>query len=208
MGKGLLIAPVAPTVAPRQELGLVAKYATGDVQWSLVGNASGGTIDQRTGVYRAGEVGDVTDIVSARDSLGNTAQMPVNVTAALILSPRATTVEPGGSVAFQVSAGCGKGYVEKGGSGGSIDHTLGVYTAGKRRRMDVVTVTDACGAVARATVILGRPGDPADIAVLPEGHGVDGNCSYAPMTPRKMPGSVGIVVGALLALLGLRRRRR
>ncbi|HET9155948.1 MAG TPA: hypothetical protein VFN91_04730, partial [Myxococcaceae bacterium] len=48
--------------------------------WSLTTNASGGTIDGSTGIYTAGPIPNVTDVVGVVDSLGNPGAVSVTVT--------------------------------------------------------------------------------------------------------------------------------
>jgi hypothetical protein len=209
VGKSIAITPAAPTIAPGRGVTFKGMYASGAVRWSLTMNNSGGAVNETTGEYLAGTTGDVTDVLRAEDDLGNTAETPITITSGLMLLPRATAAAPGDIVPFHAAHGCSKGYVfdlEKNGSGATIDPKSGVYKAGTKRYMDTVRVTDACGNVARSTVILGAQPDPVDIATLPEGHGVDGNCSYAPTTPREIPSSVALIIASALALLSLRRR--
>jgi hypothetical protein len=211
VGKSLAIAPAAPTLAPGRRVSFKGLYASGAIRWSLPMNNSGGAINETTGEYLAGARGDVTDVISAEDALGNISMTPISVTAGLMLLPRATQAAPGDTVAFYAAQGCGKGYVfdlEKNGSGATLDAKTGVYKAGTKLDSDTVRVTDECGNVALSTVRLGTEHEPAKVAPLPEGQGVDGNCSYSPTSPRRSPESLAWFVATGLALLGLRRRTR
>ena len=51
--------------------------------WTFVSNGSGAALNASTGVYTAGSTGSTTDVVSATDSLGNTAAVTITVTASV-----------------------------------------------------------------------------------------------------------------------------
>jgi hypothetical protein len=169
----IAILPLAATVAP---LGTVDFDASGGsstgLVWSFVTNASGGSLDPATGVYRAGSTGEVRDVVRVTDSLGNTMTAEINVTARLAVSPLVVTVPPKGSQLFTATGGAGSYSFSIGtnGSGGNVSSTGGAYTAGEQGGVtDVLVVRDANGATATATITVG-PGitlTPATPSVAP-----------------------------------------
>ena len=75
------IVPPAATVAPNGTLSFAATGGSGPYTWSLATNQSGATIDAATGAYVAGGV-EGADVVHVVDSLGDTADATVTVTAA------------------------------------------------------------------------------------------------------------------------------
>lgn len=83
VGDGVAITPATAEVRSGERQTFAARGGTNAAfEWSLTTNASGGSIDPSTGEYLAGPVGNVTDDVSVRDSLGNTASAAVTVIAA------------------------------------------------------------------------------------------------------------------------------
>ncbi|MES1205573.1 MAG: Ig-like domain-containing protein, partial [Pseudomonadota bacterium] len=175
VGSGVSLDPPTTTAPPK---GAVVFTATGGVGsgyvFSVTSNLSGGSIDA-AGRYRAGPVGNVTDVVSASDALGNQAMATIQVSAPVTLSSTATTSPPRGTLTFTASGGSGTGVVfalSASASGGSINASTGVYTAGATPLVtDVVTATDSLGNVASATVQVG-PGvslTPNAPAAAPQG---------------------------------------
>ncbi len=79
----LVLAPPSATVVPR---GTVTFAASGGSEtgyvYTLATNASGGSIGGGSGVYVAGAIPDVTDVVQVTDSLGETDTSDVMVTGA------------------------------------------------------------------------------------------------------------------------------
>ncbi len=77
------ISPVTASVAPTGSQTFSASGGSGGsgYTWSLVTNASGGSVNASTGAYTAGPTGNVTDVVQVTDSLGNTATASVTVMA-------------------------------------------------------------------------------------------------------------------------------
>ena len=152
--------------------GVAGGSGTGFV-WSMQSAPSGGGITG-AGQYQAGLTGNVTDIVSVVDSLGNSATATVTVTAAISIKPPSASVAPNGPVAFTASGGTGKYFftLQTSASGGSIASGTGAYVAGPTPNVtDVVQVVDTNGATATAKVTVG-PGVtimPANPAVAPLG---------------------------------------
>jgi subtilisin family serine protease len=203
---GVSLAPSAPTVAPRGGLWLEAEGGSGaGYVWSFVTNASGGSIVSYTstaGVYEAGPVGGVTDVVEVADSLGNRAAANVEVTAGISITPSSPTVAPLSSVELAAAGGSGEGYIwlfSVDESGGSIDPTSGAYRAGpKGDAVDLVYVIDSLGnrASVDVTVTPAVPSPPP--ADDPGGCGCrnDGG------------GGASLALAAALFLVAQRRARR
>ena len=75
-----LITSTAATVTPGQSTTLTAAGGSNTgITWSIATNASGGSIVASTGVYTAGSKPNVTDIVQATDSLGDSSTQAVTV---------------------------------------------------------------------------------------------------------------------------------
>lgn len=143
--------------------------------FSISTNNSGGSISP-AGIYSAGAVGNVTDIVTVADAAGLTANATVQVGAPppdLILAPVSATVPPKGTKNFSVSGGVPPytWALASNGSGGSVFQN-GVYTAGATGSVvDVVRVTDSAGASRTATVQVTGPLKitPPSPSVAPKG---------------------------------------
>ena len=157
---GVSMAPAAVSV---RRMGTVAFEATGGsgagYVWSLITNASSGSVNPSTGSYTAGPTGRTTDAVRVVDSLGNEALGSVTVRADLSLAPAMASVPPKGSWTFSAAGGSGSGYVwslATNASGGSVNPGTGSYTAGPTGSItDVVCVTDALGDAVYAEVAVG-----------------------------------------------------
>jgi hypothetical protein len=84
---GVSITPDTPTVAPGGKVTLAAAGGSGSgFTWRLAENGAGGSIDPATGVYSASKTPAAggTDVAEATDSLGNTAQVTIHLTATRI----------------------------------------------------------------------------------------------------------------------------
>ena len=80
VGGALTVNPSSPTVAPRDSLTFTAAGGNGSgFNFALATNASGGTIDPTSGRYTAGALGNVQDIVTVSDALGNLAHATIDV---------------------------------------------------------------------------------------------------------------------------------
>jgi len=173
---GVSVSPASASTTPRGSAHFTAAGGSGiGFTWSLVTNASGGSIDAATGAYSAGPVGNVTDVVQVTDSLGNPATASVAVTAGVSVSPATASTPPRGSASFTATGGSGTGFtwaLVTNASGGSINATTGAYTAGSVGDVtDVVRAIDSLGNVATAsvTVTSGVSISPATAAAPPRG---------------------------------------
>jgi Lectin C-type domain len=176
VGPGVGILPAHPSVAPRGPIAFGGVNGSGTgYRFALADNQSGGTIVAATGAYTAGPTGDVADLVSVTDSLGNTTTVSVAVGGRLVLGPASASVAPRESLAVYAVAGSGTGYVyafRTNASGGSIDATTGAYVAGVAPDVtDVILVTDSLGNTATTSIGVG-PGltvMPASASTAPRG---------------------------------------
>jgi len=152
----LVIDPPTATVAPGEQLQFTASGGIGPYSFEITNNESGGTITS-DGQYTAGPTGGVTDVVTVTDANGTTKTATVVVTAPnIVVTPSNATVNPRGQVQFTVSGGAAPYTfaITTNASGGTITSS-GLYTAGSTGGVtDVVTVTDANGATANATVVV------------------------------------------------------
>jgi hypothetical protein len=76
---GIIVSPAEASLAPGASQTFTARAGSGfDYVWSFMQNNSGGTLTT-SGVYQAGPVGGVTDVVQVVDSFANSATAIVNV---------------------------------------------------------------------------------------------------------------------------------
>ena len=81
VGPGVSILPASAIAPPGGRVAFTASGGTGTgFAWALAANRSGGSIDA-TGLYLAGPIGGVTDVVQVVDSLGNSTTASVVVAA-------------------------------------------------------------------------------------------------------------------------------
>jgi uncharacterized repeat protein (TIGR01451 family)/MYXO-CTERM domain-containing protein len=212
VGPGVSLSPASPTAPPRGNVNLVASGGSGTgYVFSVTSNPSGGSVSASTGVYTAGATGGTVDVVRATDSLGNFATVAVSVGSGLTVNPAAVTLAPSESQTFASVGGSGAGYtfaLTTNGSGGTIDPSTGVYTAGTTgNSTDVVTVTDSLGNSSTATVHVG-PGiiiGPAVLSIAPLGgqsflvSGGSGTGYTFALSPNGSGGTIDPSTGAYLA---------
>jgi Zn-dependent metalloprotease len=153
----LSIKTAPPQLPPRGHLTFAASGGSSTARtWSLTTNASGATIDAHSGVYMAGAAGNATDVVKVTDSAGNSVTENVAVTAGVSISPATASAVPGATISFSANGGSGTGFVwslTTHASGGAINASTGVYTAGPTGSVtDVVQVTDSLGNLASASI--------------------------------------------------------
>jgi MYXO-CTERM domain-containing protein len=176
IGNRLTLNPPVSMAAPRATVPLTASGGSGSsYTFSLATNSSGATIDPTSGVYVAGTIANVSDVVKVTDSLGRTATAEIVVGAGVAITPTAATIGPESTVGFNVSGGSGTGYrfaLAPGGSGGTIDPARGDYQAGPTgNTSDAITVIDALGNTATATITVGNglSVSPSSSTVPPRG---------------------------------------
>ena len=80
VGPGISIS--GPTSVPHMSMATFSASGGSGTgfSWSLTTNSSNGSIDASTGIYTAGPIPNVTDVIGVQDSLGNTASASVSVT--------------------------------------------------------------------------------------------------------------------------------
>jgi Big-like domain-containing protein len=170
VGPGLAVTPTTATVSPLGQQALSVSGGTGSgYNFTLSSDPSGGGIDPLTGLYTAGVIGNVADVVTVLDALGNTATATITVTASLVAATGTVSAAPRATVTVAVTGGAPP-YVfsiSSNGSGGSIDPATGAYTAGSNPdSTDVILIADHNGAVTTVVVDVGRgvaisPAQPA-----------------------------------------------
>jgi hypothetical protein len=150
----IAVAPSAPKVAAGTAQGFVAAGGSGrGYAWSMVSAPSGGTINP-FGIYTAGGLGGVTDVVLVVDSVGNASTVRVSVTSGMVITPATATVATSATLGFVVAGGLGPytWSLSANPSGGEIAR-FGLYAAGPLGgATDVIEVRDARGNTATATV--------------------------------------------------------
>ncbi len=183
VGAALLLTPLAPRVAPREPVAFAASGGSGEFQFSIVTNASGGSIDAATGAYVAGATADVVDRVQVVDRVGNAAIVEVSVGAGVSIVPTSLTLASKATVTFSVRGGSGAGYawsLDQSESGASLDASSGAYVAGSVGGTDLVRVQDSLGNAAIATVTVTSLSAPAPDADAGSGTPADGGVSAFP----------------------------
>lgn len=172
IGTGVLALATPSSVAPRGAARLTASGGSGSgFTWSFVTNFSDGVVDA-AGNYRAGNSGSGSDVLRARDSLGNVASVSIAVTGALSLSPTTASTYPRGDLSFVATGGAAPYTfsLQTNASQGSVVASTGHYFAGERPSVqDVLAVTDANGVTktAQVTVTAGIGVTPAVASVAP-----------------------------------------
>src|SRR5665213_205821 len=159
---------ISPTSISKPPLGHQTFSASGGsgtgFVFAFVYNNSGGSISSSTGAYIAGSTGGVTDTVSVTDSLSDTAQATVSVGPSLAIFPTTLDINISLSHTFTYTGGSGTGItfsLIQNHSGGSIDGSTGVYTAGSTGSVtDIVQVADSLGNTATSTVNVFAPPTP------------------------------------------------
>jgi hypothetical protein len=223
VGAGITLNPARPTTPPRGTVTFHAMGGTGTgFTFSLVTNASGGSIVAATGVYTAGTKGGVIDIVEVTDSAGNLASASVSVGAAISVSPPNSMVPAGRTIAFSVTGGSGTGYVWsllQNQSGATVDPATGLYIAGMGGGLDLVQVTDSLGntgfGAVSVTATTGQARQGRSLIAAPNAGAVANAVTVA--TPARASaagcqvggggdGGLAVVVATLLLLVLSRRR--
>lgn len=157
VGSGLTVNPTKASVPPRGPLSFFVRGGSGTgYVWSLEANASGASIDAPSGKYVAGATANVMDVVRVTDAVGAHESIPVAVGPGVTITPQTTSTAAGKKLSFNVAGGSGMSYVwsiADNQSGGKIDSSSGVYTAGPKGNVtDIVSVQDSLHNGASATV--------------------------------------------------------
>lgn len=143
---GVSLSPAMVTVPPRGTQTFTASGGSNTTYlWSMAANPSDGGVSG-AGVYSAGATGSVTDVVQARDPLGNLGTASVTVGPGISVTPASPSTVPRGSITFAASGGSGLGFMYGlvvNQSGASVTDA-GLYTAGPGPMTDggIILVTD------------------------------------------------------------------
>ncbi len=151
----LSISPTTATKAPLGTQTFVAEGGTPPYVYTVSTNNSGGSVGASTGAYVAGSTGSVSDTVRVTDAVGHVDAV-VTVSVAVSISPLAPSMAPAGTQTFTAAGGSG-GYVysiSTNNSGGTINASSGLYTAGATTGTDTVRATDSNGATASTTAVV------------------------------------------------------
>ena len=190
VGAGVSVTPVPPPTPPRGTIDFDATGGSGTgYSFKFHTNASNGTVDATTGVYKAGTTPNVTDSIIATDSLGNEKKVDITVGAGVSISPATPSTPPLGMVPLSATGGSGTGYtwqVTSNNSGGNVAAD-GVFTAGPTGAVsDTVQVTDSLGNTASVSVSVGgglsiNPAAPSTTpqGTIPFGASGGSNTGYA-----------------------------
>jgi len=110
-----------------------------------------GTINSSTGMYTAPNTAG-SAIVRVTDSVGNTSDANVTISAVLVITPSEKTLAVNNATTFVGSGGDAPYVFSVQSGGGSINASTGVYTAPAVAGSAVIIITDALGATATANV--------------------------------------------------------
>lgn len=141
----LELAPNDAIVAPFALLDLSARGGTGDYLFELKTNASGALLNELTGVYLAGELGGVSDVISVSDSgCVDVAEISIQVAEELELLPSTAELPPQTPVQLKIEGGSGEFtcVMLSSSSGGSLEGSTCSYVAGPSDGNDLIRVTD------------------------------------------------------------------
>ncbi len=150
----LALSPTSLSCAPGGTQTFTATGGSTPYTYSLPTNNSGGSINSTTGAYICGSTGSVSDVVRVTDGSSSVVNATVTVSAALAISPTSFSLAPGDQETFTASGGAGSNVfsISTNNSGGSINSSSGLYTAGATPATDTVRVTDANSKTSNATV--------------------------------------------------------
>lgn len=148
---GPKISPINASVAVKARLGFVAEGGSGIYTWSLVTNASGGTIND-FGIYVAGSIAGTTDVVQVEDSRGNRSTVNVTITGGPTIAPSAPSLTIGATQGFVASGGSGSGYRWSLVRGSGKINAFGVFTAGDEAGTNQIEVVDSEGSKSTTTI--------------------------------------------------------
>jgi hypothetical protein len=102
----LSVSPSTATVAPREQLQIVASGGAGAYVFTLRQKQSGDRAAlSAAGLYQAGDDGPAADVVRVTDAAGSKVEVAIAVGPSLSLSPASALVAPGGRVAFSATGG-------------------------------------------------------------------------------------------------------
>jgi hypothetical protein len=205
----LEITPVSASVAPGGVVILDASGGTGRYVFSLAAaSPTGGRIDERSGVFVAGETMGTDEVVLSDTRCLGEARATITTTEAFAITPSRVELAPGATLRFTTSGGAGTASfaLVREGAGGSVDAS-GTYTAGSMMGDDVVRATDSgTGATADAIVTVTSGAGlrlvhelvaiPEDARLVPAIEGGSGVFDLASGSA-----SVGVMDGALLGAM-------
>jgi hypothetical protein len=120
--------------------------------WTLSTDSTGGSIPS-AGLYIAG-LTPGTDVITVSDALGEAVTATITVNPRLFISPYGSSVVVGGAVQFTTGGGSPPvtWSLKTNNSGGSIDPSTGIYTAGTTAATDTVKAVDTQGNLSTAPV--------------------------------------------------------
>jgi len=142
----LKVAPQKKMVLPFDIVALQASGGTGKYQFALTTNASDGLVNQYTGLYLAGDVSLVTDVVTLTDlGCAGSATAEMLVLQPMVVPTASAAVPPGGKLTVQPTKGSGQYAftINPNQSGATVSGSAtGVYVAGNKPGQDALHVTD------------------------------------------------------------------
>jgi hypothetical protein len=138
-----LEAPAA-TIATLSYGGLIASGGTGNYRFEVIQNGSDVVVNELTGAFLAGSVGEANDVFRLTDTecLG-ASELTLNVVSDPVSKPGNLTVPPGACLQFDVSLGSGEFLFEMGSTSPVGSVTVdGFYQATDTLGTDAILLTD------------------------------------------------------------------
>ncbi|MBX7191619.1 MAG: FG-GAP-like repeat-containing protein [Sandaracinaceae bacterium] len=202
------IRPTSARVAPRGVVILEASGGTGSHSFALARpSTTGGRVDERSGVFVAGEAMGDDEVVVRDTRCAGEARATITTTDVFAITPSEVELAPGEEITFTTSGGAGSPSfaLARMGSGGSIDAS-GHYVAGASEGEDLVRATDmGTGATADAIVTVTAAAGlrlrhelvaiPEDAHLVPEVEGGSGVLDLASSASAIVSASEGTLLG-------------
>lgn len=204
-GTELFLSPMVTSVAPKGVIQFNVSGGTPPYSFTLVANASNGSLGGTTGQYHAGARGSVQDRVRVTDATGQSKTAIVTVTQGITVTPASVTLAQNQKLTFSAMGGKGAPYTWSADQGTITSG--GEFTAPLANVVVKVTATDTNGNVGTATVAVGSAIaiTPVSPETFPKGTiqfqaiGGAAGYRYAVITNPAVGGSIGAETGLFTA---------
>lgn len=151
----LAITPVESTIAITNQAQFVASGGVPPYSFAVPAGGAGGSIHSENGLFSAGtQTGDTTVTVSDSYSTSSTV---IHIGPALVIDPSAVTLVKGTNRTFATTGGVGAITFSVTSGGGSIESSLGQYTASNTTGIAKIRAQDVLGNSSEATVSIVEP---------------------------------------------------
>jgi hypothetical protein len=140
----LVVTPASTQVLPLDLVIFDGEGGTGDYEWALAEDGSGGLLNSRTGAYLSGGESQVTDVIRMTDlGCDGEATASVEILAPMLVEPNDLAVPPAMSIGYRVTLGSGDYAcaLSSDGSGAIVTEDC-TYTSGASIGRDLVRIED------------------------------------------------------------------